>query len=276
MKSLDAMPGGWLTLLAEGAAVLRAQAGGVLLVADVHLGYAEAQQRRGRLLVREDADAGLAERLLRLCGAHGCGEVVVVGDLQHEFGRPRGAERRAVVGLVEGLRAGGVGLKVALGNHDRGLAQFLQVLGVETACWFGWSCRRVRVLHGDAQGLEQAGGTGGTCVGEGWRTVCGHVHPAVTLVDGRGARLKMRCFLVSDGWVVLPAFSPYAAGVNLLKPLSRGPAGDAGGEADSAADVLGMADYQVVGIDELSSGPVLRPLRRLSELRSWMGGRAGA
>ena len=45
-----------------------------------------------------------------------------------------------------------------------------------------------------------------------WR-IQGHLHPALVLDDGVASRVKVPCFLVAPGRLVLPAFSEMAAGV---------------------------------------------------------------
>src|SRR5205823_9761678 len=54
--------------------------------------------------------------------------------------------------------------------------------------------------------------------------IMGHEHPAVKLKDELGATVSVPAFLVTDGLVVLPAFSPLALGVDVsaypyLSPL---------------------------------------------------------
>jgi metallophosphoesterase superfamily enzyme len=43
--------------------------------------------------------------------------------------------------------------------------------------------------------------------------IIGHLHPAVSWADGAGMRLKMPALVASARRLVLPAFSPWAAGV---------------------------------------------------------------
>ncbi len=43
--------------------------------------------------------------------------------------------------------------------------------------------------------------------------IIGHHHPAGTIRDGAGLRLKLPAFVQDAGCWILPAFSPWAAGV---------------------------------------------------------------
>jgi metallophosphoesterase superfamily enzyme len=42
--------------------------------------------------------------------------------------------------------------------------------------------------------------------------IIGHHHPAVSLADGAGTRLKLPALVASPRRLILPAFSPWAAG----------------------------------------------------------------
>ena len=58
------------------------------------------------------------------------------------------------------------------------------------------------------------------------RRIIGHEHPSIALDDGVTSRVKCPAFLVAEGLLVLPAFSPWAAGCEVgrqpfLGPLAR-------------------------------------------------------
>lgn len=55
--------------------------------------------------------------------------------------------------------------------------------------------------------LEETAARGG-------RVIIGHEHPAITLSDGVATHAKCACFLTAPGLLILPAFSPWAAGTN--------------------------------------------------------------
>ncbi len=48
--------------------------------------------------------------------------------------------------------------------------------------------------------------------------IVGHHHPAYVHRDGAGARLKLPALVASPARLILPAFSPWAAGVAPLAP----------------------------------------------------------
>jgi uncharacterized protein len=45
-----------------------------------------------------------------------------------------------------------------------------------------------------------------------WTEIIGHFHPAASLHDGAGLRLKFPAFVQKENCWILPAFSPWSAG----------------------------------------------------------------
>jgi len=160
------------------------------VVADLHLGYNEARRRAGEAVPAPDAAAALAP-LRPVLAAHGVRRLVIAGDL---FEAGWAADLAA--GLRAWLDAAGVELAgVAPGNHDRGLAD----AGGLPVCPEGCVVGGWRVVHGDGRLPDGP-------------VVHGHEHPWVRWTD----RLGGPCYLVGPGRLILPAFSPDAAGVNVL------------------------------------------------------------
>jgi putative SbcD/Mre11-related phosphoesterase len=157
------------------------------VAADLHLGYDEARRRRGEAVPL----TGLDDLLLALgvlVPRHGLRRLVVAGDLFEDA-----AGRALVPDLLRGLGECDLELAgVVPGNHDRGLARAepslpLRPEGVRLGDWL--------VLHGD--GALPPG-----------RLVLGHFHPCLRW----GGRATAPCYLIGEGRIVLPAFSPDAAG----------------------------------------------------------------
>jgi metallophosphoesterase superfamily enzyme len=212
-------PGGWL-LDADGAAV-RPEARAAV-VADVHLGYEWARGNGGDCVPAHS----LGETLRKLDRVLGRAPVpierlVVAGDLV-ESRRPCPRTDRDVAALIRWLADRGVRLVALRGNHDPprrppALAE------VELA---GWT-----VAHGHRP--LTAG-----------KTVTGHHHPVL-----RASGVSAPCFLVGPSTIILPAFSPNAAGVS-LSALDLGP-----------ADVASLRCVASTGSELLDFGPVARLLR---------------
>lgn len=178
-------PGGWW-LAPEGAVVHRGE--GVVVVADVHLGY-EWSRGEGGDVVPAHSLAETKAKLDRLLDRAPVGRLVVAGDLLES---PRPCRRTAgdLRRLVAWLGDRGVRLELVLGNHDPQRRPG-PPLSLEVG---GWT-----VAHGhrpvDAP-----------------RTITGHHHPALRL-----GRTAAPCLLVGPSAIVLPAFSGNAAGLNVAQ-----------------------------------------------------------
>jgi metallophosphoesterase superfamily enzyme len=180
----------WL-LTAQRVAIHLPTATGV--VADLHLGYDQARRRLGEAVPARDL-GGFLEPLRRGLVLHGIRRLVVAGDLLEE-GRSRSA-LTLVEEFMAWLAGAGIDLvAVVPGNHDRGLGEKsglpLQREGATLGAW--------RVVHGDRPG-------------NGGKVVQGHEHPWARW----SARLGGPCYLVAADGLILPAYSPDAAGGNVI------------------------------------------------------------
>ncbi len=166
-----------------------------LLIADAHLGYGWAQRRRGELGPLRDQDAvGKLEAVLDELGPE---EVVVVGDLVHA---PKpGVEERALIQKSLEQIEQRARLRVVLGNHDRALERDFGVQALAS-----YRCGEVLAIHGNRLPEDWEG-----------HLVMGHFHPAYSIQDAAGARRRLPVFAATERFTILPAFSPFAAGLNL-------------------------------------------------------------
>ena len=174
-------PDGW-HLAPEGAAVHLVEKTAV--VADVHLGYEWARAVGGDCLPAHS----LAETLDKLTGLLHRAEItrlIVAGDLVES---PKACWRTAsdVRQLFEWLDDRGVELIPIRGNHDPQGAK-APPFSIEVA---GWT-----IVHGHRPITAE-------------KSISGHHHP-VLRADG----LTAPCFLVGPSTIVLPAFTPNAAGL---------------------------------------------------------------
>jgi len=173
-------PGGW-SFTPEGAAVHPAEKTAV--IADVHLGYEWARASGGDCLPAHSLAETLA-KLGSLLDRAPIARLVVAGDLVES---PAPCRRTAsdVRSLFEWLHARGVELVPVLGNHDPQRSSKLP-LSLEVA---GWT-----IAHGHRP-IRAA------------KTISGHLHPVL-----RARGLTAPCFVVGPKSIVLPAFTPNAAG----------------------------------------------------------------
>ena len=178
----------------------------VLVVSDLHLGYAWAQRQRGALLpVQPNEDT--VPRLAALCMDLRPARLVLLGDIVHRA-LPLPEIERALNDLT--LATEGIGSDWVLGNHDRNLEKLIARMGLKHTLHKTLQLGAFHFTHGDAPQLPSP------AAGE-W-LVLGHEHPAISIGDGVASHMKCPCFLASQNILMLPAFSPWAAGTNIHSP----------------------------------------------------------
>ncbi len=161
------------------------EASATAVIADVHLGYAQARRRLGDAIplprVRDEL-APLAEA----ARAHDIRQLLVAGDLFE-----RGYDAKICGELIDLLAEWRIALLgVVPGNHDRGIESASLTILADPYELAGWS-----ITHGDRATTAE-------------RVIQGHEHPAT-----RRGRRKIACFLTRGTHLILPAFSRDAAGV---------------------------------------------------------------
>lgn len=157
-----------------------------LAVADLHFGYELSQRAAGNLFPFWGMQT-IEERLRELLADYDPVRLVLLGDLVHN----RAAEGE-LASLVERLRASCEVILIA-GNHDRRLKR----PGRDS-----WESDGFYFHHGHCASERN------DCI-----QIIGHHHPAAVIRDGAGLRLKLPAFVQQDNCWIMPAFSPWAAGV---------------------------------------------------------------
>lgn len=158
-----------------------------LVVADLHFGYELSQRAAGRLVPLWGM-ASISERLLQLIAEYQPKSLIILGDLVHDQTAAVAART-----LLERIRDSCETIVVA-GNHDRQLRGKFELFE-------SWETERFLFHHGH-------------CVTEPADRIqiIGHHHPAATITDGAGLRLKCPAFIQQSRCWILPAFSPWASG----------------------------------------------------------------
>jgi uncharacterized protein len=201
-------PPDWL-LTAERVAVHRPSRTAV--VADLHLGYAEARRRRGEA-VPNDCVARQLRPLSRVLQRQDVRRLVIAGDLLEE-----GHCRDALAQFEQWLHQNEVDEVIVVpGNHDVNAGGVRRAEGAGRTQAEEVTLGEWRVVHGD--GVLPSG-----------PIVQGHEHPYLRWSPKRntirppfaGSRIASPtiegpCYLIGPGRLILPAFSDEAAGVNIL------------------------------------------------------------
>lgn len=227
--------------LHPGGAVLLTESN-TLVVADMHLGYEAALEYEGMSIPR--VQTRKIERYMDdVLSSVAPSEVVVAGDMKHNFSRNLIQEYRDIEKFVAVLK-GRAPLRCIKGNHDNYLASILSNYGL--ALHRELRIGGVRIVHGH---LGQRGKG---------PTVLGHIHPSIRLKDNIGGTLKDHCFLYNEAAevLILPALSIVAPGLDVLHPDSD--------YSSPYLEGLGMKDFVPVIFSEG------KPLRfpTVGELRS--------
>lgn len=182
---------------------------GALALSDLHLGFEATLRAGGAGLPTLDRDAFHAA-LDAALDRHRPDVVVVTGDVKHGFSRVTTDEAAEVRAFWERLRGRVERVVLLEGNHDPGLARILPA--AEVAPWLRLG--EWLFAHGHEK-VPRAASMGARGV------VVGHEHPAITLTDEIGVRVRVPAFLhhrTTRGreTLVLPAASPWAAGYDVL------------------------------------------------------------
>jgi DNA ligase-associated metallophosphoesterase len=159
-----------------------------LAVADLHFGY-ELSQRAAGNLVPLWGMKSIEQRLKELLDDYRPQRLIIVGDLVHDR-----ASLQATTAFLARLR-GHCEIIVLSGNHDRHLQPNMEFS-------LRWETPDFVFHHGHcvSQVSERI-------------QIIGHYHPAAAVRDGAGLRLKCPAFIQQGNCWILPAFSPWAAGV---------------------------------------------------------------
>ena len=190
----------------------------VLVISDLHLGYAWAQRYEGQLMPIGAPDDTVS-RIDALCREYRPAQLILLGDIVHRALPVQGieSELRQLLAAVDQLQ---VRPAFILGNHDRHLEKLFAKLSFQHQIQRDLAIGRFEFRHGDnpnVTGRASVPSSGGLddlslnnrCL------FMGHEHPAISLGDGVSSHMKCPCFLVSDHVIILPAFSRWAAGTSI-------------------------------------------------------------
>ena len=170
-----------------------------LLVADLHLGKTTVFREAG-LALPDGPDATILERLAQLIASTGAETLFILGDVFHA--RASGIERTLAKFQAAHPQ---LGMRIVPGNHDRRIP------------WREWLPDAKIIAEGESVGSfrvahfppDKSGGL----------TLCGHLHPGIAIGKGRERKLRLPCFWLRRGALVLPAFGEFTG----LQMIEREP-----------------------------------------------------
>ncbi len=184
-----------------------------LIISDLHLGYEQSLNAEGIMIPRFQYPL-IIERLKEIQEKSSCSNIVVNGDLKHEFGQISRQEWNETREFLEYLKTNFNDIVLIKGNHDN-FTRFIANktdLEVEESFPIGDSL----VLHGDKiidpdPDIK--------------KLIIGHEHPCIGLRSGERLE-KIKCYLAGkykdSNLLVMPSFNFVTEGSDILqeKPLS--------------------------------------------------------
>ena len=201
----------------------------ILAIADLHIGHEEAMNKAGVLLPRiqfketmedlkkiffeisklqnfEDHQESKKQRIPEIGKVN---EIIICGDLKHEFSTISEQEWRETYKLIEYLKKYCNKIILVRGNHDKILGRMSEKIEIVDYYLLG----DIVFLHGNRLFPE--------ILDKNIKMlVMGHRHPAVTISD-KYKKEKFKCFLVGK-WkrkeiIILPSFFPLIEGSDLIE-----------------------------------------------------------
>lgn len=175
--------------------------GPTVVVGDLHLGYERALEQEGLYLPRINTDS-IRESLNDILSKYEPKRVVLLGDIKHDFKRA-GYEEKNEVRRIFSLLAEECQVVAVKGNHDNYLQNIVADMGFLVVDYLDVMGYRLEHGHVDS-GVRPV--------------IIGHEHPSVRIPGTVGGGLKLQCFVHAekDGVIVIPPFSPFASGNDLV------------------------------------------------------------
>lgn len=180
----------------------------ILVVADLHIGHEASLERHGVLLPLSTYPR-MKRKLLEMINERAVDELIILGDVKTEFGRPSIQEWVEVKDLLSTLRDR-LRIHVVRGNHDNYILNILSRFSISLHYPY-FKLGDAMFIHGHELPPLDVEDTS--------LIVMAHEHPAVTLRDRLGVKFKFKCFLKGSyrgkGLIVIPALSPLATGASI-------------------------------------------------------------
>lgn len=207
----------------------------VLCVADLHIGLEHSIAGNQLSLGHQHDMLVRIESLFKNTGAR---QLIVNGDIKHEFGSPNAEERQGIRSLVELCFRYKAQLHLIAGNHDVGLTTFLRHIDIpmQIPVYDILEWDDLCFVHGD-----------GVFSSHKSVTIMGHHHPAIVLSDGI-RKEQYPCFVVAKTGktgivIVVPAFHR----------LSRGTPIDQGVGASGVLKDIPDTEWNIYVVDDMGT-----------------------
>lgn len=232
MRSKEILPG--VRITSDRCLIL--DEGPTVVLGDLHLGYERALEQEGMYIPRINTDS-IRDALNDILCRYEPARVVLLGDVKHDFKRAGFEEKREVRRII-GLLGEAAETVVVKGNHDNYIQNIISDLGI------------LAVDNIDIMGYRLEHGH----VDSGVRPVIiGHEHPSVRIPGSVGGGMKIQCFVHArkDGVIVLPPFSPFSSGNDLVLDKECVMAPALKNSDFASAEIYGVTDMGLMDLGTL-------------------------
>ena len=197
MRTKEILPG--VTITNDRCLIL--DEGPTVVLGDLHLGYERALEQEGMYLPRINTES-IRESLNDIISKYEPRRIVLLGDIKHDF-RRAGFEEKREVRKIFTLLSEAAQVVAVKGNHDNYLQNIVSDLGFIVVDYI--DIMGYRLEHGHVDSGKRP-------------VIIGHEHPSVRIPGAVGGGLKIQCFVHAerDGVIVLPPFSPFSSGNDLV------------------------------------------------------------
>ncbi len=208
----------------------------VLIIADTHIGYEEALNKRGFLIPKFQFEqlGKRIENILKEVASrtNKLSQVIINGDVKHEFGIISEQEWRDALKLFEVLSLYCDEIVLVRGNHDTILEPIAKKRDVTIVDYE--IIDDIMIIHGDKpiSSIPKAVKT----------IIIGHEHPAVSFKQRHSDKFK--CFLKGKykgkNLIVMPSFLSVPYGTNIVSDIPWSP----------ILKETRLADFEIFVVDE--------------------------
>jgi len=179
-----------------------------LIIADTHIGYEEALNKKGVFIPRFQFKE-IVQRLEKILSkVKDLDKIIINGDIKHEFGTISDQEWRHTLQLLDFLAKHCNEIILIKGNHDKIIGPIANKRKVKVID--SYAIDDILILHGNkVQDIKN------------YKTIIiGHEHPAISLRDGPRIE-KYKCYLKGKykrkNLIVQPSFNLVTEGTNISK-----------------------------------------------------------
>jgi len=178
----------------------------ILVISDIHMGFEESLNEEGFLIPRFQFKETV-DRLKKILDSVKVSEIVINGDLKHEFGKISDTEWRYTIQLLDFLLTYSKKIILVRGNHDTILGPIAYKKGIKIVNYYEVDdfliCHGDKIINSDCKNV-----------------IIGHEHPAISLRNS-GREEIFKCFLEgkfeNKKIIVMPSFNLITEGINILK-----------------------------------------------------------